>query len=196
MGARDPRVDAYIANAAPFAQPILKRLRTYVHSACPGVEETIKWRVPAFDYKGPFCGMAAFKQHCNFLVWKAALLRRQGFEKEIAAFEQKLTSLDDLPPDRAIRKVLKAAAALNDAGVKAPRARTAPKPPIAPPTYFIRALRKDRKAHALFEAFSPSHKREYVEWITDARTEETRQRRIARAVEWIGQGKPRNWKYR
>jgi len=195
MGVRDPRVDAYIAKAAPFAQPILTHLRALVHKACPDVDETIKWSVPAFDYKGPFCGMAAFKRHCNFVFWKAGLLRQQGFEPEIEAFEQKMTSLADLPADRAIEKVIEAAAALNDAGVKTPRTRKPPKPPVRTPAYLTTALNKHKKAHAAWQAFSPSHKREYVDWIADAKTDATRERRLLQAVEWIAQGKPRNWKY-
>lgn len=195
MGVRDPRVDTYIGKAAPFAQPILTHLRELVHAACPGVEETIKWSVPAFDYKGPFCGIAGFKNHCHFVMWKTPLLKQQGLEKEVEATGQKFTSLDGLPPDRTFTRLIKAAAALNDAGVKVPRTKTAAKPPLKPPAAFVTALQKNRKASAVFEGFSPSHKREYLEWILDAKTDATRERRIAQATAWIAEGKPRNWKY-
>ena len=196
MGARDRRVDAYIAKAAPFARPILTHLREVVHDACPDVEETIKWGAPAFEYNGPFCGIAAFKRHCHFVTWKAPLLRQQGLQNEADASEQRFTSLADLPPDRTFTKLLEAAAALNDAGVKMPRVKMAPKPPVKTPAYFVKALRKHKKAAAAFNAFSPSHRREYVEWITEAKSEATRERRITQAVAWIAEGKARNWKYR
>jgi uncharacterized protein YdeI (YjbR/CyaY-like superfamily) len=196
MGARDPRVDTYIGTAAPFAQPILSHLREIVHAACPSAAETIKWRTPAFDHKGLLCGIAGFKNYCHFVLWKAPLLRQQGLDREVDASEQRFTSLDGLPPDRVFTKLIKAAASLNDAGVKMPRAKTAPKPPPKVPADFLGALKKHRKAFAAFSDFSPSHKREYVEWITEAKTDATRGRRIAQAVEWIGEGKPRNWKYR
>ena len=195
MPTRDVRVDAYIAQAAPFAQPILRHLRALVHRACPGVEETIKWSAPAFEYKGPFCGMAAFKRHCRLVLWKAPLLRKQGLDAEVEASEQQFASLEDLPSDRVFGRLLAAAAALSDAGVKMPRVKMAPKPPPRPPSYLIAALRKNRKAFAAFEAFSPSHKREYVEWITDAKTDATRERRLTRAIVWMAEGKSRNWKY-
>ena len=195
MGAHDPRVDAYIAKAAPFAQPILSHLRALVHRVCPDVQETLKWSAPAFDYKGPFCQLAAFKQHCHLVIWKAPLLRKQGLEKEVEAVERRFTSLDDLPPDRVLEKLIRTAASLSDAGVRMSRPKLAPKPPVRPPSYFLAALKKHPKALATFQAFSPSHKREYVEWITGAKTDATRERRIAQAIAWMAEGKPRNWKY-
>jgi hypothetical protein len=75
MGEKLAGVDAYIARAATFAQPILKHLRATVHNACPEVEEALKWGMPFFVYRGsPLCSMAAFKQHCSFGFWKAALV--------------------------------------------------------------------------------------------------------------------------
>jgi hypothetical protein len=194
---RDPRVDAYLqTKAAPFARPILSHLRELVHRSCPGVVETIKWSVPSFDYKGPFCGVAAFKQHCMVTFWKAPLLEQQGFaEVASGGTLRRLTSMDDLPSDARLKKIIKAAAALNDAGVKVPRAKMAPKAAIKPPSYFLAALRKNTKALAAYEAFPPSHKREYLEWITEAKTDATRDRRLAQAIAWIAEKKPRNWKY-
>ena len=186
MAARDPRVDAYIAKAKPFAQPMLKRIRKAVHAGCPDVVETIKWSVPAFDYKGPLCGMAAFKAHCVFGFWKGALMGMDHFGR----FE----SLDDLPSEAAIVKMVKEAAALNDAGVKVPRVVKA-KPALTAPPYMMAAITKSKKALAAYTAFSPSCKREYIEWITDAKSDDTRQRRLTTAVEWMAEGKSRNWKY-
>jgi len=194
--ARDPRVDAYIAKARPFAQPILKRIRSAVHAGCPEVTETIKWSVPAFDYKGPLAGMAAFKAHCIFGFWKGALMKTAPKGKEGEAMGQfgRFESLDDLPPDATLVRMVKEAKALADAGVKLPRTKTV-KPPLKAPASMLTAIKKNKKAATAYEAFSPSHKREYIEWITDAKTDETRSRRLATAIEWMAEGKSRNWKY-
>ncbi|HEY3279746.1 MAG TPA: YdeI/OmpD-associated family protein [Gemmatimonadales bacterium] len=187
MSKKDPRVDAYIAAAAPFARPILNRLRKVVHSACPGAEETLKWRTPTFMYHGILCGMAAFKSHCMLGFWKSALLETKGLDC--------LTSVADLPSDRALAALVKQAAALNEEGIKAPRRTARPRPPLKVPADVTAALKKNAKARATFAGFSPSHKREYVEWVTEAKTDETRQRRLETAVAWMAQGKPRNWEY-
>ncbi len=131
----DPRVDAYITKAAPFAQPILTRIRAVVHTACPDVVETMKWSFPHFDYKGIFCGMAAFKAHCTFGFWKHAVLVAQlpaAEAKGLGRFDR-MTSLDDLPGHAVITRVIKAAAQLNDEGVKVPRRKPTPRPPIKLP---------------------------------------------------------------
>jgi uncharacterized protein YdeI (YjbR/CyaY-like superfamily) len=196
---RDPRIDAYIQNAAPFAQPILTHIRKLVHAACPDAVETVKWQHPQFEYKGPMMGMAAFKQYCVLGFWKSKLLAAQGLAvpdgENPMGYNDRLTSVRDLPGDRELTKLIKAAMALNDAGIKVPRPKTAPKPPVKPPAYFMTALKKNRKALAAYEAFSPSHKREYVEWVTEAKTEPTRDKRLAQAIEWMAEGKSRNWKY-
>ena len=198
MSPYDPRFDEYIENAQPFARPILKRLRKVVHAAVPDVQENWKWSNPAFDYKGIFCSMAAFKEHCIFGFWKHQLLIDRGvIEPGDASLGHRgrITSVDDLPPDKELTRILKAAAELNDKGIKAERPKAAPKPPVKVPSYLKKALDGNKKAAATFAAFSPSHKREYVEWMTEARSEETRNRRLVQAVEWMAQGKPRNWKY-
>jgi uncharacterized protein YdeI (YjbR/CyaY-like superfamily) len=198
MPSYDPKFDDYIAKAQPYARPILTHLRKVVHAAIPEVEENWKWSNPAFDYKGIFCSMAAFKQHCIFGFWKHQLLIDRGVIKPddtVLGHRGKITSVDDLPSDRELAKILKAAAELNDKGVKAERPKAAPKPPLKVPSYLRSALQKNKKAAAAFDAFSPSHKREYVEWLTEAKSEDTRDRRLAQAVEWMSQGKPRNWKY-
>jgi uncharacterized protein YdeI (YjbR/CyaY-like superfamily) len=194
MASRDPRIDAYIARAQPFAQPILQHLRKAVHAGCPDVEETLKWSMPAFDYKGPMAGMAAFKAHCTFTLWKGSLI--EGVPKAAGAMGQfgRITSVDDLPPEKTLVRLVKAAAKLNDEGVKAPRRKTTIRKVIVP-GYMTAALKKNPKAKATFDAFSPSHQREYVEWITEAKTEATRDRRLATALEWLAEGKSRNWRY-
>ena len=196
MGKRDPRVDAYIAKAAGFARPILEEIRARVHAACPDVEETMKWSVPAFEYKGPLCGMAAFKKHCVFGFWKSPLvLGESGPGDNPMGVRDKLTSLEDLPPKSEFRANVKKAMDLNDRGVKVPRVKRAAKPAIEVPADFAAAVKKNKKAQAAFDAFSPSHRREYLEWITEAKTEATRTRRTTQAIEWMAEGKPRNWKY-
>jgi len=196
---RSPAIDAYIERAAPFAQPILKRLREIVRRACPSVAETIKWGMPSFEYKGPLASMAAFKQHATFGFLKHSLLN-----DPTGALQQRdrtamgnfgcLRTLADLPSDATLARLVKAAAKLNDDGVKVPRSTRAKKP-VPVPADFAKALRAVPKARATFDAFPPSHRREYLEWITEAKRPETRAKRMATAILWLSQGKGRNWKY-
>ena len=199
MGQKDPRVDEYIANAAPFARPILKHLRGVMHAGCPGVQETMKWSFPHFDYKGVLGGMAAFKQHCSFGFWKASLI----FDSDPTDARDgmghfgRITSISDLPSEKVLLGYVKKAAALNDAGIKLP---TQAKPkkekePIEVPAYLTAALKLNKKARSTFEALSFSHKKEYVEWLCGAKREETRQQRLATALKWLAEGKSRHWKY-
>jgi uncharacterized protein YdeI (YjbR/CyaY-like superfamily) len=193
---RDPRVDAYIANAADFAKPILEHIRAIVHEACPEVEETTKWSVPHFDYKGMMCGMAAFKQHCTFGFWKGSLVLG-GDKRDVDGMGQfgKLQRVSDLPPKKVLVGYIKKAMQLNDEGIKPARAARVPKPELPVPGYLSTALGRNRKAKATFDGFSPSHRREYIEWITEAKSEATREKRLETALEWMAEGKPRNWKY-
>ncbi len=187
----DSRVDSYINKKAPeYARPILTRIRAVVHEACPDVQETIKWGVPSFEYHGILCGIAAFKKYVLFGFWKTKLLADRGFP-EIG----RLASLADLPSDSQLKRTIKAAMALNEQGVKVERVKTAKKPPVKTPAYFLAAMKKNKKALAAYQAFSPSHKREYVEWVAEAKGDDTRQRRLTQAVVWIAEGKSRNWKY-
>lgn len=198
--ANNPAIDAYIANAQPFAQPILRRLRKLVHQACPDVEEELKWRCPHFSYKGMFCGMAAFKEHCTFGFWKQSLLKGRGLsakdERAMAAFDC-IRTLKDLPGDATLTRVISLAKQLNDDGVKPVKRKLAPAKDrvVSVPAAFQKALKVNKKAKDVFAKMSYSHKKEYVEWITEAKTEPTRDRRIATAIEWLGEGKSRNWKY-
>jgi uncharacterized protein YdeI (YjbR/CyaY-like superfamily) len=199
MGKKDARVDAYIAKSADFAKPILTYIREVVHSACPDVEETLKWSMPAFMYHGILCGMAAFKEHAAFNMWKGRLI--VGDEKDRDAMGQfgRLATVSDLPSRKVLAGYIKQAMALNEGGVKVPKVR---KPglerkviPTEPPADLAAALKKNAKARATFDGFSPSHKREYVEWIIEAKREETRKRRLEQAVAMLADGKTRNWKY-
>jgi len=197
MASHDPRIDKYIEKAQPFARPILERIRRAVHTACPGVTETIKWSMPAFEYKGPLVGMAAFKAHCALSFWKASLMKTVPTDRGVDAMGEfgRLESLDDTPTEARLVKMVKEAAALNDAGVKVKRVAKAPKPPLKAPAYMLSAIKKNKKAQATFDAFSPSCKRDYIEWITGAKAEATRDRRLETAVQWMAEGKIRNWKY-
>lgn len=201
MGERHAAVDTYIANAQPFARPILEHLREVVHAACPEVEEKMKWSFPHFDYKGMLCSMAAFKGHAAFGFWKHGLLAEQGalaagMNRGAMGSFGRLASVDDLPPRRVLVALVKQAMKLNDAGLVSPhRSKPRPRPPIAPPRAFTAALAKHAKARAAWHAFAPGHRREYLEWITEAKTDATRDARIATTIAWVAEGKARNWKY-
>lgn len=197
MPKTDPRIDSYIRKAQPFAQPILTHIRKVVHAACPDVEETLKWRHPTFMYKGMLGGFAAFKQHATFGFWKHELLTKQFPAINQDAWGQfgRLTSLNDLPDEKTITRIVKAAVALNETGVKVERMKTAAKPPVKTPADLAIALKKNKKAATTYQAFSPSKRRDYVEWLTEAKTADTRARRLETAVQWMAEGKSRNWKY-
>ncbi len=200
MPKKDPRIDAYIAKAQPFAQPVLKHLRKLIHANCPGVEETIKWSMPSFEYKGPFVGFASFKQHCTFGFWKTALLKDpKGIleaKSEAMGSLGRITGMKDLPSDKVIIGLLKQAMKLNDEGVKLPpRKKTTETNVPKMPTYFKTALAVNKKAAAQFEKFPPGQKKEYILWLTEAKTEATREKRLETAIAWISEGKIRNWKY-
>lgn len=199
--ATDKRVDAYIAKSADLAKPILNHLRELVHNACPEVEEKMKWSFPHFDYKGMMCSMAAFKEHCAFGFWKASLMKDAG--KFIRVGETamghlgRIKSLDDLPSDRILLSYIKEAMKLNDNDVKLPARKQTPagKKVVRVPADLRRALAKNMRAQATFAGFSHYRKKEYIEWLTEAKTQATRARRLATAIEWMAEGKMRNWKY-
>lgn len=199
MGTRDDRVDAYIAKSAEFAKPILTYLREAVHTSCPDVEEAIKWGFPHFMYKGMLCSMASFKEHCAFGFWKRDLLSSvMGDDLSSDAMGQfgRITSPADLPKPKTLAKYIKTAVKLNDEDVKSEkRSRPAEKRELDVPDYFMKALRKNKTALATFNAFSYSSRKEYVEWVTEAKSEATREKRLATAIEWMSEGKVRQWKY-
>ena len=202
----NPRVDVYINNAQPFAQPILEHLRELVHKACPNVVESIKWSRPFFEYKGVILGnLSAFKEHCSFGFWGeeiGAVLREAEVVQDGGMGSLgRITSVKDLPSNKQMLDFLRQAVGFIDRGeYTSPIAARnkvvkAPKAPIEVPPEFTKALKANKKASAVFTAFSPSCKREYTEWIAEAKRPETRDKRIAQAVEWIAEGKQRNWKY-
>jgi uncharacterized protein YdeI (YjbR/CyaY-like superfamily) len=197
MPTKDPRVDAYIAKSADFAKPILIHIRRLVHAACPDAQETVKWQMPHFEHKGIICGMAAFKQHCALIFWKRSLIFGETRTKDSSLGQfGRITSLADLPADKLLASYIKKAVELNEAGVKNPiRAKAKLNQEVVVPDNFLAALKKNKKALATFENFSPSHKRGYIQWITEARREETRAKRLQAALELLAEGKPRNWKY-
>jgi uncharacterized protein YdeI (YjbR/CyaY-like superfamily) len=203
MAKKDKRIDAYITKAEPFAQPILKHFRELVHKVCPEVEETMKWNFPHYDYKGSMmCSMAAFKQHCAINFWKAPLMKNGKELVEKAKTEEamghlgKITSLKDLPKDSVLSKYIKEAMRLNDEGIKvSPKPKSSVLKEIETPDYFLAAIKKNRKALKVWEEFSPGKRKEYIQWITEAKTGDTRNSRMETAVEWISEGKIRNWKY-
>lgn len=198
MTTRDPRIDAYIAKSAPFAQPILEHIRAVMHEACPDVEETIKWGFPHFDYHGMMCSMASFKAHCALNFWLGRQVLGDEMTDEAMGQFGRITSVKDLPNKTTLKQYIKKAMALNDAGVKlsrpAAKRGAAAKPVVVPPE-LAAALARHDVAKAAFDAFSPSHRREYCEWIAEAKRAETKAKRVEQAIEMLAEGKARNWKY-
>ena len=198
MGSRDPRVDAYIKDAAPFARPVLTHIRTVVHAACPEVEEAIKWGMPMFVHRGNLCFMAAFKQHAGFGFWKGSKVVESRDDQSGSAMGQfgPLTEVSQLPSRRVLTGYVRKAVLLNESGGKpAPKPARKPKPAPKTPAELRAAFTRNAKARTTWEKFSPGHRRAYVEWIAEAKRPETRARRIATTVEWLAAGKPHNWKY-
>jgi uncharacterized protein YdeI (YjbR/CyaY-like superfamily) len=202
----NPKVDVYLAKAKPFAQPILNHLRELVHKGCPEIEETVKWSRPFFEYRGAILGnMSAFKEHCSFGFWgqemSAVLQDAKVLRGDGMGSLGRITTVKDLPADKLMLGWIRQAKAFVDSGqhtspIAARRKVAKPeKATVKAPTEFTSALQKNKKAAAVFAAFSPSCKGEYVEWIADAKRPETRDKRILTAVEWIAEGKQRNWKY-
>ena len=203
MGITDARVDAYIAGVRDFARPVMVHLRKLVHEACPEVEETWKWSFPNFMYRGKvLCSMAAFKEHCAFNFWKAALIKDDDKILTVADRSSmgnlgKIYGINDLPPDGVMIKYLHLAMQLADEDVKMPRKKPTDqeKKELLVPECLLKALDQAPEAREIFEKFSYSHKKEYCEWIGEAKTQPTKEKRVAQAIEWIAKGKGRNWKY-
>lgn len=203
MAAKDPRIDTYISRSPDFARPILEHLRKLIHKGCPDVVETIKWSRPFFEYQGGvLCNISAFNHHCSLGFWNASLLSDSAGvlrikDKDSSGHFGRITSLEDLPADKVIIACVKEAAALNQEGIKKPApAKTGkPKAALPVPAALAAALKKDKKAQITFDSFPPSHRREYIDWIMEAKTDPTRDKRIATTLEWLVEGKSRNWKY-
>lgn len=195
-----PEVDTYIEASAEFAQPILRKLRELFHRACPEIEESIKWSSPFFEYQGLVGNMTAFKQHVSYGFWKAGLMSDPEGILERAGNTQmavlKASSVDDLPADAILIQYIEEAVDLNARGVKVPRDRPATEAKaLEVPDDLSAALAMNEQALATFDGFSYSNQKDYVEWITEAKREATREKRLAIAIEWLAAGKPRNWKY-
>ena len=192
----DPRIDTYIAKSAPFARPILEHVRKRVHVAVPEVEETLKWSAPSFTLDGKILlMMAAFKAHAALNFWRGQEIGdctpRAGAMGQFG----KLTSLGDLPPDAEFDSLVREAAALAKTTPAPRKAKHAPKPAPFMHPEFAAALAKAPKAMAALDDFPPSAQRDYLEWISEAKQDATRAKRIATAVEWLSEGKRRHWKY-
>ena len=198
MSQYDPRVDAYIEKSADFAKLILNHIRQLVHQVSPLITENIKWGMPFFEYKGALCQIAAFKQHAAFGFWKQTLLDDPYKVLRIgdgaAGSFGPITKLSDLPADEILKELVEQAMRLNESGTKV--AKKAPeKKELVVPDYFTEILSANPIAQATFNNFSHSHKREYIDWITEAKTEATRQKRIETSLQWLTEGKNRMWKY-
>ncbi|MBA2628071.1 MAG: YdeI/OmpD-associated family protein [Gemmatimonadales bacterium] len=197
MSTSDPRIDAYIESSAPFAQSVLRHIREIVHAGCPDVEETIKWSMPHFTHHGIICAMAAFKAHCSLHFWKGARIIGDAAADREDGMGQfgRITRVADLPARRVLIGYVRKAAELNEAGERAPARPRRARPPIAPPAELTAALARSKRARETFERLAPSQRRDYSEWISEAKRAETRERRVATAVEWLAEGKTRNWKH-
>jgi uncharacterized protein YdeI (YjbR/CyaY-like superfamily) len=194
----DPRIDAYIDNkAADFAKPILRHLRKLVHDACPEVTETMKWSMPFFDYKGPLANMASFKQHCAFGFWKQSLMESDAIPAEKTAMGTfgRITSVDDLPDDKTMIGLIKQAVKLNETGAKVERKAPTTDKTLVVPEILTAALEQNSAASEYFNAFPYSKKKDYVDWINEAKTDATREKRLATTIEQLAEGKARHWKY-
>lgn len=198
MPATDPRIDAYIAKAAPFAQPILNHVRELIHRVLPEVEEGIKWGMPAFMIGGKnVAGLAAFKAHCAVMIHGEGRLGAEESKGEGMGGYGKVAALSDLPGDDVLEAALKEAArrVATSGTARKPAAKKPPKAEIAMPEDFAAALAAAPAAKATLDAFAPGQRRDYLEWITTAKQAATREKRIAQAIEWLAEGKKRNWRY-
>ncbi len=197
MGKKDPRVDAYIAKSPDISRPILKHIRKLMHQADPQVEETLKWRIPTFTHDGIVCCMAAFKQHCALSFWKGKLILDSKGRRVDSAMGNfgRIQSLKDLPSDTKLLSYIRKAVTLNQSRAKLPGRAKRKATPLRAPAYLTAALRVRPKALATFKALSASHRNEYIVWISSAKQETTRARRLRTAVTWLAAGKNINWRY-
>ncbi len=193
---RNPAVDSYIAARAPFARPILTRIRETVHAACPEAVEKIKWSSPHFDYRGkPLCMMAAFKAHAAFGFWRGKEVVATSSELDAMGQFGALKSVGDLPPKEEFTALIQKAMALTDAGVKAPRPVKHAKPEVGTPAELAEAFAAGGAGQAFWDGLPPSGKREYAEWIESAKRPETRAKRVATTLAQLAEGKRHNWQY-
>jgi len=199
MKKANSQVDEYIEKSEMFARPILEHLRKLIHKVVPEVEETIKWSFPHFEYKGVLCSMAAFKHHCAFGFWKDSLIPEIQELKESKDYAMgsmgRITKLSDLPNDSVLKQFIEKAVALNEEGAKAVRKTKPGEKKLDIPDYFLKAVKSNKNALETFENFNYSNKKEYVEWVTEAKSDKTREERLKTSVQWLSEGKVRLWKY-
>ncbi len=195
-------MDAYIKNAAPFAQPILEKIRAGFHAGCPDLQETIKWGVPSFERNGMLGGMAAFKKHVSFGFWRAPEMEDTdgllGETRKSSPMRIQAKSVAELPTKKVLVSYVKQAKKLDGDGSGAAPAKrkVTKKPTLKAPKYMVDAINGDKAAKKFWGTMAPGYKREYVEWITEAKREATRDKRLVQTVEWLAEGKTRNWKYK
>ncbi len=199
MSGKSAHIDAYIERSSPPFRSLCLKLRDLIHEACPDIKETIKWGFPHFEYEGIVCSFATFKEHMSFGFWKGDILDDpQGLLAGVGKTQMgamRIETPDDLPPDDVLVTLIKQAVRLNVEGIKVPQPRSSPPGDLQIPAYLLEALAAHPAAKATFEGFSYSNKKEYVEWIASAKREQTRRQRLETALEWMAEGKPRNWKY-
>lgn len=201
MAKLNPKVTEYIAKSAGFAAPVLNYLRELIHSTCPDVEEEIKWGIPHYGYKGDhLCMMAGFKNHCSFSLYKAEFMKDKQIAESVKegkkfGYMDKLKFVSDLPPMEVLQSLIKEAMAINEQGIKKVVPKSDKPKVLEVPGYLENALRANPKAEEIFYSKSDSFRKEYIVWITDAKTEDTRQKRIEQSLDWIAQGKGRFWQY-
>ncbi|KAF2080744.1 YdeI/OmpD-associated family protein [Flavobacterium sharifuzzamanii] len=193
-------VTAYIAKMADFAKPILNHLREVIFSACPEAEENIKWGTPHYSYKGDhLVMMGGFKQHCSFSLYKAELMKDAEIQASVKAgkkfgYMDKIKDLSELPSKEKLTAYIKEAMVFNENGTAKPKpVKEKSTAEVVAPKEFVDALKKDTKATEIFESKSPSFRKNYIIWIADAKTDETRNKRISQSLEWIAEGKDRFW---
>lgn len=192
----DPRIDVYIAKAQPFARPILEHVRERVHAVLPAIEETVKWSMPAYTLAGKIVLItAAFKAHLALNFWRRQELRGEQANADAMGQFGKIRSMDELPPDDELDRLIREAAELSNSAQAPRKAKHEPKPAPELHPDFAAALAKAPKAKQVLDGFPPSAQRDYFEWITEAKQDATRQKRIATAIEWLSEGKRRHWKY-
>jgi uncharacterized protein YdeI (YjbR/CyaY-like superfamily) len=199
MPTKDPRVDVYISDAREFARPILQHLRRVIHQGCPDAVETIKWGCPFFDYRGLLCGFAAFKEHCSLFFWRdidvSGCLPKTNHGAAGMGQFGRIASLKDLPSKSALLACVRSAVAQRESPSSAKMRARKPAKELPVPSDLQQALGKSAKAAATFRAFSPSHRRAYLDWIADAKLPATRAKRITTTIAWLADGKRHDWKY-
>jgi hypothetical protein len=200
MATKDPRVDSYIEESAEFARPILKHLRKVIHQGCPAAAETIRWGCPFFEYHGLLCGFASFKAHCSLFFWRDIDVSRWLAKTNVAGAGMgqfgKMTSMADVPKDSVLLACVRAAVEQRDAPASQTKRARQPAKELPVPPDLKKALAANAKAAATFRNFAPSHRRAYLDWISEAKQPATRERRLHTTIEWLTEGKPQNWKYR